>query len=440
MALVRMRRVVRRFGDASGVDNVDLDVRAGEVMGLAGGRGAGKSAVIDMLAGELMPDSGQVVIAGNPVLLAASAGVMRVIRDPDAVALDLSVAENVCVGVEPRNRFRLVDRRKLLARSAAVLSTLGLRIDPRLPVRHLSQAMRCAVQAANAYAIGARVVAFDGLGAFMPAEDLRRLHSVVDKLAEAGMAVIYASRCVQEMQKICDRITVLGNMSVVDDMPFVSASEADEPVLEVRGLRTGDDVHNVSFSVGGGEIVAVIGAGRSDVGKALFGAAPVLDGEILLHGSPLRLRGPHDAVRAGVGYMSDGGSVSGLVPGQTVAGNLRLLAPSSVWSRRAQQRLVRHVQTLLGVEYPSPRLPIDGLSFAEMRKIGLAKWLAAESQVLVIDEPGTSADGEIRWMIRELAAAGVAVVVISSDSTEVTELADRVVVLRDGYLVGEGAA
>ncbi|RSM88672.1 sugar ABC transporter ATP-binding protein [Kibdelosporangium aridum] len=440
MALVRMRRVVRRFGDASGLDNVNLDVRAGEVMGLAGGRGTGKSALIDMLAGELMPDSGQVVVAGNPVLMAASAGVMRVIRDPDAVALDLSVAENVCVGVEPRNRFRLVDRRKLLSRSVDVLSTLGLRIDPRLPVRQLSPAMRCAVQAANAYTTGARVVAFDGLSAFMPAEDVRHLHSVVEKLAEAGVAVIYASRCVQEMQKICDQITVLGDVSVVDDMPFVSDSESDEPVLEVRGLRIGDDVHDVSFGVGSGEIVAVIGAGRSDVGRALFGAAPVLAGEILLHGSPLRLRSPRDAVRAGVGYMSDCGAVSGLVPGQTVAGNLRMLAPSSAWSRRAQQRLVTNVQTLLGVEYPSPRVPVDELSLDEMRKIGLAKWLAAESQVLVIDEPGTSADGEIRWMIRELAAAGVAVVVISSDSTEVTELADRVVVLQDGYLVDEGAA
>jgi ABC-type sugar transport system ATPase subunit len=433
VSVVRMRRVVRRFGDSSSVDNVDLDVRAGEVVGLAGRAGAGKSALVDMLAGDLQPDSGQVIVAGNPVLQAASAGLLRVIRRPDALALELSVAQNVCVGAEPRSRLGLVSRRRLLERAREVLEQLDLSVDPRIPARRLCPALRCAVQAANALATGARIIALDGVSAGMTAEQTRILHAVVGKLAEAGVAVIYTGRCARELRDVCDRVIVLGSTQVRD---IKRQHEPDEPALEVRGLRTGDEVRDVSFGVASGEIVAVIGNGRSDVGKALFGVVPALDGEILLHGERLRLRTPRDAVRAGVGYVGDW--QSSLVPGQTVAGNLRMLAPAWAWSLRAQRRLVEHVQKLLGV---------DNLTDGDSRKLALAKWLAAESQVLVLDEPGCTTDAEIRWMIRELAAAGVAIVMISSDPAEVTCLADRVVMVRDGMvskdavaLLTEGAA
>jgi ABC-type sugar transport system ATPase subunit len=462
VSLVRMRSVVWRTNGQSILDGVDLTVRAGEVLGLAGGTGSGKSALVGILAGELMPDSGEVVIAGNPVLRPEFTAVVRVIRDPDAVALDRSVAENVFVGAEPHTRFGLVDRREMRRRAGEVLERLGLRVDPALPARRLSPVLRCAVQAANALVAGVRVVALDGVSAVMPADEVRHLNTVVGKLAEAGIAVLVASRCVQELREICDRITILrdghvaGTFVVGDADPaeladgmlepetaksFTRRREpvCDEPVLEVRGLRSGSDVRDVSFSVAGGEIVALIGDGRTEVGKALFGASPVDGGEILVHGESLRLRTPGDAISAGIGYLSESQERSGLVAGRTVGGNLGMLTPVVTRSRRAQQRLVANTRTLLGIECPSADAPVDRLTTGDQRKLGLAKWLAAESEVLVLDEPGGTVNGnvrvEIRWMIRELAAAGVAVVVISSDANEVLDLADRVVVLRDGRTV-----
>ncbi len=477
-ALISMHGIVKRYPGVTALQDVDLSVRPGEVMALVGENGAGKSTLLKILAGAAVADQGTIEISGELRDIASprdsQACGIAVIYQELNLADDLTVAENIYVGRELRTRLGFVDFRAMERGAAELLSSLGVNISPKRLVGDLNIALRQMVEIAKALLVDARVVVMDEPTSSLTEEEVGTLLALVRRLRSNGVSVIYVSHRMREIYEIADRITVMRDGAVVGVRDAKSTTPNDiiqmmvgrelsdlygvraeplhatvPPALEVKNLSSGALLHDVSFAVRPGEIVVLaglIGAGRSDAALTIFGAAKRRGGEILIGQKPMALRSPAEAMAAGIGFVPEDRKQQGLFLGLPVRENissasLGSISRFSLVSRLRDRQLAKHHATQLGLRLSAIEVPVGTLSGGNQQKVVLARWLARKPKILILDEPTRGVDvgakAEIYQLIRTIAAEGVAVLVISSELTEVLGLADRVIVMREGYGVGE---
>jgi ribose transport system ATP-binding protein len=471
--ILEMRGIDKTFPGVHALRAVDLDVRVGEILGLVGENGAGKSTLVKILAGAYARDAGEIMIAGEAVEASSpnemiGRGIAVIYQEP-ALAPHLSVAENIFMGRLPTSRFGIVDRRKLAEDTAVVAERLGLDIDPGARVVTLSVARRQMVEIAKALSRDARLIVLDEPSAVLADAELDGLVRVMHRLAEKGVAFVYISHRLNEVFRITDRVTVMKDGRVVAteltaamtpdrlvrlmvgrDLGQIygerQGAVAGEVALEVRGLTRADVFDDVSFAVRAGEIVGIAGlagSGRTEVLRAIHGADAIDAGTIEIFGRPVRIRSPRESIALGIGLLTEDRKADGLLLLQAVGTNVTIsrmdgVAPSGVIRTDRERRVVADYIERLSIRTPSSRTRVRNLSGGNQQKVIFAKWLNARCRILLIDEPTRGVDvgakREIYALLRDLAARGTAIVMVSSELPEVIGISDRIVVMREGRI------
>jgi rhamnose transport system ATP-binding protein len=472
--IIALRGASKSYGAVRALRDADIALRAGEVRGLVGENGAGKSTLVRLVAGVQRPDSGAVLVDDHEIDMhstadARDAGVAVIFQEPTLFP-DLSVAENVVMGRHPLQALRRIDRRAMRREVAGLLERLGVRLDPDRPVRGLSIADQQIVEIAKALSYDARVLIMDEPTAALSGQEVARLFSVVRALRERDAAVLFISHRLDEVFEICSTVTVLRDGEVTFDGPVAdlttdelvrkmvgrelsqlfpkSDAEIGAPLLRVSRLTREGVFTDVSFEVRRGEIVALaglVGAGRSEVARAIFGVDKRDAGEVAVDGVALPNGSPNAAMHAGVGLVPEDRRSQGLVMDLSIERNLtltrlRALGRLGVIGRGAERRVAADWTQRLRIRLAGLGDPASFLSGGNQQKVVLAKWLATDPRVLIIDEPTRGIDvgtkAEVHRLMSELAARGMAILMISSELPEVLGMADRILVMREGRLTG----
>ncbi|MER6466133.1 sugar ABC transporter ATP-binding protein [Streptomyces sp. NPDC001228] len=472
----------KTFPGVRALSDVDFTARAGQVHALVGENGAGKSTLIKVLTGVYRPDHGEVTYDGEPVrfttpLQAQQAGISTIYQEVNLVPL-MSVARNLFLGREPLNRLGLIDFRRMQREAEEALRGLGIRVDVRRPLRELGVGAQQMVALARAVAVEARVVIMDEPTSSLEPREVQTLFEVIRMLRERGVAVVYVSHRMDELYELCDTITVLRDGRVVHTGPlaeldrlrlvammlgreigevraegmtkFSGAHDTEaEPVLTAADLTIRHQLRKVSLSVRPGEVVGLgglLGSGRSETAKAIAGALPTDSGRVVVGGVPVRAGSTAAAIRAGVSLLPEDRKSEGILPGLSVRENIALAALPGLsrFGLVDDARVDRIVETFmkrLRIKAAGAHQKVGELSGGNQQKVLLARWLALHPKVLLLDEPTRGIDvgakAEVQALIDELADDGLAVLLISSDTEELIEGSDRVVVLKDGAVVRE---
>ncbi len=474
--LVRMTGIEKRFPGVHALRSAQFDLRTGEVHALMGENGAGKSTLMKIMSGIYQPDGGEILLDGRPVQIsgprAAQALGIGIIHQELALMNDLTVAQNIFIGREPRKSFGRLDDAALNRNAEEIFEGMKVRIDPRVDVRTLSVARQQMVEIAKALSHKSRLLIMDEPTAALNEAETNELFAIIRRLKSEGVGVVYISHKMDEIRRISDRVTVMRDGAYVgtvraDDTPISTIISmmvgrdldsvhveipdlSTAPVaLEVRGLKRGRTVRDVSFSLKQGEILGfagLMGAGRSEVARVIFGADPRDAGEILVHGKPCTIHSPRDAVAAGIGYLSEDRKHFGLALGLDVRANIGLASLGRFGNRigvvndAALAKVARDYIGSLAIRTPSDKQEVRLLSGGNQQKVVVAKWLLRNCDVLIFDEPTRGIDvgakAEIYRLLQTLAAEGKAVIVISSELPEVLRLAHRIAVMSEGRLTG----
>jgi rhamnose transport system ATP-binding protein len=473
--IIALRDASKSYGAVRAVRDATIALRPGEVRALVGENGAGKSTMVRLLAGVTRPDTGSVFVDGEPADFhgpadARDAGIAVIYQEP-TVFPDLSVAENVMMGRQPLSGARRIDRRALHDQVQRLLDRLGVRLDADRPVRGLSIADQQIVEIAKALSFDARVLIMDEPTAALSGPEVERLFAVVRALQEAGAAVLFISHRLDEVFAICDTVTVMRDGAVVHDAAVADMTtdemvrrmvgrelgalfpkqdaQVGERVLEVKRLTREGVFFDVSFEVRAGEIVALaglVGAGRSEVARAIFGIDRTDAGHVEVSGRRLPPGRPLAAMQAGIAFVPEDRRMQGLVMDLSVARNatltrMRALTRLGLIRAGAENRLAREWAQRLQLKYHRLEDPVGFLSGGNQQKVVLAKWLATEPKLLILDEPTRGIDvgtkAEVHRLMGELAGRGLAVLMISSELPEVLGMADRVLVMHEGRLTSE---
>ncbi|MFK0189155.1 sugar ABC transporter ATP-binding protein [Streptomyces rubiginosohelvolus] len=481
--VLEARSVSKRFPGVVALDDVSFALRAGEVHALVGENGAGKSTLIKVLTGVYQSDGGEVRVSGEPVRFARpfeaqQAGISTIYQEVNLVPL-MSVARNIFLGREPKNRFGLIDFPRMNRETTELLDGFGVRVDPKRPLHTLGIGTQQMVALARAVSVQAQVVIMDEPTSSLEPREVETLFRVIENLRGQGIAVLYVSHRMDELYRICDRVTVLrdgrhihtGELAPLERMQLVSmmlgrdmaevrrdgltgfAAEGHDaartPVLTATGLDRRHQLHDISVELYAGEVLGLgglLGSGRSETAKALTGALPLDGGEITVDGKRIGRPTPAAAIRAGISMLPEDRKAEGIVPGLSVRENIVLaamprLSKAGIVSRAKQDRIVDIFMKRLRIKASSPEQKVGELSGGNQQKVLLARWLCLEPKVLLLDEPTRGIDvgakAEVQSLIDELAREGLAVLLISSDIEELIEGADRIVVLRGGAVAGE---
>ncbi|WP_433444251.1 sugar ABC transporter ATP-binding protein [Nonomuraea sp. CA-141351] len=472
-----MAGVLKTFQGVTALDHVTLSVRPGEVHALIGGNGAGKSTLVKVLSGVYQPDAGELRLQGEPVRFASPADAKRAgiatIHQETNLVPTMSLARNLFLGREPRGRFGLIDSAAVHADAERVLTAYGLKVDVRRPLGSLGEGARQLVALARAASADARVVIMDEPTSALEHAELKTLFAAVRRLREEGRSVVYVTHRLEELYGICDRVTVLregrvvhtGPMAGLDRLRLVSlmlgrpfhpveptpqtgepSEPADLPVLEAKGLTRHHVLDGVSLAMRAGEVIGLgglLGAGRSETARAIAGVLPVDAGQVTVAGARSRKWSIRDAIRAGVGLVPENRKTEGIVPTLSVRDNIALaalprLSRAGIVSDAQVDSIVATFMKRLGIKAVSPRQPAGELSGGNQQKVLLARWLAMHPKVLLLDEPTRGVDVatkvEMQALLDELAVDGLAILLISSDVSELVDNCDSVVVLRDGAI------
>jgi len=466
--------VTKAFAGVRALRSASFELCAGEVHALVGENGAGKSTLIRILTGAMQPDRGEIRLAGERLVhlsprAARERGIVAIYQQP-ALFPELSVAENIAIGCEPGGLWGRIDWRARRRRAAELLARVGARIDPDAAASTLSMPQQQLVEIARALGADARVLILDEPTASLPEEDTRNLFRVIGELRARGVGMIYISHRLEELPGIADRVTVLrdGQSIATHAMADVSRDELirlmvgrelsavfpkravapGEPVLQVRGLACrAAGIHGIDLDVRAGEIVGLaglVGAGRTELARTLFGLTPADAGEIRLRGAPVRVGSPAEAILHGVAYLPEDRRRHGLVLGMPVRANITLavldrLSRLTGLDSRRERALAADYTRRLGVKTPSVHTPVSALSGGNQQKVALSRWLVTKPSLLILDEPtqgiDVAAKAEIHALMTELAAQGVAVLMISSELPEILGMSDRIAVMRGGTIV-----
>lgn len=470
-----MRNVVKTFPGVRAVDDVSIEVRPGEVHALIGENGAGKSTLMHLVAGVYQPDNGVIALDGKSIVGlneqgAADAGIAMVYQERSLVGA-LSVAENVYAGRQPVNAFDVIRLAPMYEGTRRILADLEVDIDPRTPVAQLSPGQQQMVEIAKGLSHELKLLILDEPTSSLTINEGRHLFRVIKRLSAQGVSVIYVSHRLAEVFEISDRVTVMKDGRVTGVREAATATHgmlislmvgrelSFEPdprraardarvALEVRNL-VADRVASASFSLRYGEIVCLaglLGAGRTEVCEAIFGARPIRSGSVLVEGEELRPRSPADSMAAGISMLPEDRKESGLfidftITANVAAANLSAYTHSGVLSAAEMREVGRRYVSELRIATPDVDREVRYLSGGNQQKVLLGKWLARRPRILIVDEPTRGVDvgskADIYRILRDLAAGGLALLVVSSDLPEVLALAHRIVVMSEGRVAGE---
>ncbi len=469
--VVRFRNVSKEFPGVLAVDSVDLEIMPGEVHVVAGENGAGKSTLMKLLSQVERPSGGEVEISGEPVEYhgprhAQSLGVAMVYQE-FALASHLSIAENLYMGREP-GRFGFVNRRAESQEARGLLERVGLHTDPDRTVSGLTVAEMQRVEIAKALAIDAKVVIMDEPTATLAEKEIEGLFEVIRDLQSHGIAILYISHRLDEIFRIADRVTVMRDGKIVDTLPIDDLDEdklvrlmvgrdienlypkteveIGDVVLRAEGITRGHVLKDCSFEVRSGEILGfagLVGAGRTELARAVFGADRIDSGTIELDGRKLHIRGPQNAIEAGIGYLTEDRKSEGLALQLGVDQNITLAHLPTRFgfiNLAEERRIARRRRDELNIRTPSIRRRVQVLSGGNQQKVVVARWLEARARVLFFDEPARGIDvgakAEMFGLIEDLAKEGRATVMISSYLPELLNMCDRILVMHEGEVAG----
>ena len=480
-ALVSIAHLNKSFPGVRALDDCQFELLAGEVHALMGENGAGKSTLMKVLAGVYQKDSGDIRVQGQPVEIpsprAAQALGIGIIHQELNLMNHLNVAQNIFIGREPMGKLGLfIDTQKMEQDTQAIFNRLNLNLDPRTAVGDLTVAKQQMVEIAKALSFDSRVLIMDEPTAALNNAEIADLFRIIRQLKGQGVGIVYISHKMDELKQISDRVTVMRDGQYIATVPTATTSmetiismmvgrelfEGDGPtvpdqaqpvVLEVRNLSRGRAIKNVNFVVRKGEILGfagLMGAGRTEVARAVFGADAVDSGEIWVRGEKVSIQTPADAVQRGIGYLSEDRKHFGLATGMDVESNIvlasmyRFLAMGFFLKRPAMREAANKFVAQLGIKTPSVEQKVALLSGGNQQKIVIAKWLVRDCEILFFDEPTRGIDvgakSEIYKLLNALAAQGRAIVMISSELPEVLRLSHRIVVMCEGRITGELSA
>jgi rhamnose transport system ATP-binding protein len=467
--VLEIRGVAKRFGATQALHDVSLALHAGEIHALLGENGAGKSTLIKIITGVYQPDRGEMLLAGRPVTIRSAAeaqrlGVAAIYQEP-LLFPDLNVAENIFISHQDRGA--VVDWRQMFHDAERILAELGVALDVRNPARGLTLAAQQSVEIAKAISLNVRILIMDEPTASLSAHEVQELFKLVRDLKRQGVAILFVSHRMEEVFEIADKVTVFRDGRLIStrarleatpqraiadmvgreiDLTKARTSAArNDLVLAVTNLSRRGAFEGVTFDLHRGEVLGfagLIGAGRTDVGLALFGIAPATSGTILLEGKPVTVRSPREGMNLGIAYVSEDRRQLGLVLPMAIFANITLPVLRRYLNRLGlvrtglERRTADDFRTRLAIRAPSVDLEVAKLSGGNQQKVMLSKWLNTNPSVLILDEPTRGVDvgskAEVHAIVAQLAAEGIGVIVISSDLPEVLVLSDRVLVMREG--------
>ena len=471
--LLVFQQIRKSFGAVQALRGVDFELRQGEVHALLGENGAGKSTLIKVATGAHAPDGGSITVNGERQTrltpsLAHSLGIACIYQQP-ALFPDLTVAENLALRLDPPGPFRRVDWKARKERAVALLAKVGAEITPDTVVNELSMPEQQLVEIAGAVGAEARIVIMDEPTASLTRREQERLYGIVRALKAAGIGIIYISHRLEEIVALADRVTVLRDGSSTGTFDVKDITEGElirlmvgrevthlyppplgQPGTEVLKVDTlsceASGVKNVSFAVRAGEVfglAGLVGAGRSELARVLFGLTPADSGTVTLQGTAIEIRSPEAAMRHGIAYVPEDRRRHGVVLEMPLAQNITLAARRKFfpggWLRdRVEATTARDFVRRLSIKAAGIEAPVGSLSGGNQQKVSLSRWLATEPKILILDEPTQGVDvgakSEIHALIRQFAAAGMAVIMISSDLPEILGMSDRIGVMRGGEL------
>jgi len=476
--VLEMRHIRKTFPGVVALDDVDFELRRGEVHILLGENGAGKSTLMKILSGAYQKSAGQIFLEGAEVAIknprhAQTLGISTIYQEFNLIP-HLSVGENIFLGREPARLPGLIDQRTIFQEATRALSGLGLTVNPRKLVKELRVAEQQMVEVAKALSLDARILIMDEPTAALTEHEIGELFTTVRKLKDKGVAIVYISHRMEELFEIGDRVTVLRdgrtvgtydvrgmnkselirlmvNRELTELFPKEKAIRGAE-VLRVEGLSTKGGLKDISFTLHKGEVLGIaglLGAGRTELARAIFGLDKATSGTIYINGEPQRIRSPRAAINSGIGFLTEDRKSQGLVLPLSVKANLCLFSVDkfSSWgvmnTKKEQQAAGRYVKELR-IRTPNLDQKVVFLSGGNQQKVVLSKWLCSEAEVFIFDEPTRGVDvgakAEIYQLMNRLTASGVAIIMISSEMLEVLGMSDRVLVMRGGRIAGEFAA
>ncbi|TDD13685.1 sugar ABC transporter ATP-binding protein [Kribbella turkmenica] len=473
--LLRLEGVTKQFGATLALDDVQFDLRSGEVHALMGENGAGKSTLMKILAGNIRRDAGRILLDGEEIEIrspgdAVAHGIAIIHQELNTVPT-MTVAENLALGREPRTRYGVLDRRAMVASARAKLARIGAEIDPRRELGELSVGMQQLVEIARAVSENARILVLDEPTAALSRAESLHLYDVIAEMRARGVGLVYISHRMEEVWQLADRITVFRDGAFVGtrDKDVIGPSDVvrmmvgrsldalyrhdehviGDAVLEVSELTDGAGVGPVSFRVRAGEVVCLaglIGAGRTEVARMIFGADKPRGGSVRVNRTVMRPSSPRDGVAAGIAMVPESRKEQALFLDHTVEENVSISAlgdhaVGGVLKRREIRAAVKDQLHTLRLRLDALHLPVRALSGGNQQKATLARWLMRDCQVLILDEPTRGVDigakSEIYDIVNKLAAAGKAILVVSSDLPEAIGISDRILVMRAGRIVRE---
>ena len=482
-ALISITHLTKSFPGVKALNDCQFELAPGEVHALMGENGAGKSTLMKVLAGVYTKDAGEIQMDGQAVEIptprAAQALGIGIIHQELNLMNHLSAAQNIFIGREPMGRFGLfVDQQKMVVDTQAIFDRLNLQLDPRVEVGELTVAKQQMVEIAKALSFNSRVLIMDEPTAALNNAEIDDLFRIIRQLKSQGVGIVYISHKMDELKVISDRVTVMRDgetigtvptattsmdtiigmmvgraLEVHQPVPYAHTDDSDAVMLEVKGLNRGRSIKNVSFSVRKGEILGfagLMGAGRTEVARAIFGADARDSGEIRVKGQAVNIQAPSDAVKVGIGYLSEDRKRYGLATGMDVQSNILLanlknFVSMGFWLQRdAIEAVAQKYVGQLGIKTPSIFQRAGLLSGGNQQKIVIAKWLLRDCEVLFFDEPTRGIDvgakAEIYKLLHDLAEQGRAIVMISSELPEVLRMSHRIVVMCEGRITGELSA
>ncbi|ETT66281.1 sugar ABC transporter ATP-binding protein [Paenibacillus sp. FSL H8-0457] len=476
--LIQMEGIMKEFPGVLALNNCRFDLRAGEVHALMGENGAGKSTLMKILTGVYQKDAGTIEFKGQPVELsnpkaAQDAGISMIHQELN-LAPDLTVAQNIFIGREPRRKLRLfLDDRALHRQVKELFERMGLDMDPSIKVSELTVAKQQMVEIAKALSYNADVLVMDEPTAALSETEIEDLFRIIRQLRESGVGIVYISHRMDEIKRITDRITVMRDGQYIDTVSTAEVTTQDiiskmvgrqiyetskpertagerETVLEVIGLNQGRNLKDINLTLKKGEILGIaglVGAGRTELARAIFGADRIQSGEIRAHGRKVTIKGPHDAVRQGIGYLSEDRKRYGCVVDLDVKSNVAIASYGSFlrpggWMNTARIReQAEDMVSRLKVKTPHVDQEVKFLSGGNQQKVVIGKWLTRDCDILIFDEPTRGIDvgakSEIYRLLNDLAAQGKSIIMISSELPEILRMSHRILVMCEGRITGE---
>ncbi len=473
--ILEMKNISKAFYGVQALNNVDFSVLRGETHILLGENGAGKSTLVKILSGAYHKDAGEIFFDGEQIEISTPLDAQRkgisIIYQEFNLIPGLSVAENIFLGREPVKGNRLINWRVLNENAKAILDKLHADVSPTALVATLSVAEQQFVEIAKALSFGAKLIIMDEPSATLTPAEIDRLFAVIRDLKRAGVSIIYISHHLDEIFEIGDRVTVLrdGELVATDDIKNLTkdmiirwmvgrdltntypprTTTPGEVVLEVQNLSRRGELHDISFHLRRGEILGIaglVGSGRTELVRALYGADPIDRGEIKLHGRTLAIKTPKESIKNGIGFLPEDRKQEGLVLEQSVKNNVTLanlvkVVKNGIISGSAEKAAVDEYVRNLGIRTVNQQVLIKNLSGGNQQKVVLAKWLFTDSDILIFDEPTRGIDVgakyEIYQLMNRLTEQGKSVIMVSSELPEIIGMSDRVLVLHNGRITGE---